>query len=130
MPPGLDLHAYGHQLEVVLGELHDLRDEECMLRGKIVAASAIESAIQQYEADACPQSHTRSHDQLERDLGLAFSLEACVSDYLQVTDERAEEAHGMHEVWYDAHCSDDEPCADGHSVSSRACSPMDYCSDY
>ena len=44
-----------------------------------------------------------------------------------MTDERAEEAHGMHEVWYDAHCSDDEPCADGHSVSSRACSPMDYC---
>ena len=63
MPPGLDVHTYEHQLEEVLGELDHLRDEECMLRGKIVAASAIESAIMQYEG--------RVHqDQLESDLGL------------------------------------------------------------
>ena len=43
------MHAYEHQLEEVMGELHHLRDEECILRGKIVAASAIQSAIMQYE---------------------------------------------------------------------------------
>ena len=131
VPPGLDVRAYEHQLEEVLGELHHLRDEECMLRGKIVAASAIESAIQQYEASACPQSHTRSQDQLERDLGLALNLEACILDYLRVIDEHAEEVRRMRDHWHDPASSDDEYDylhADDHSPmnSDRACSPMDY----
>ena len=69
-----------------MGELHHLRDEECMLRGKIIAASAIESAIQLYEASVCSQDQ-----QLKRDLGLAFSLEARVLDYLRAIDKHAEE---------------------------------------
>ena len=84
-----------------MGELHHLRDEECILRGKIVAASAIQSAIMQYEGRV-------SQDQLERDLGLAFSLEACVSDYLRVIDEHAEEAKRMRYSWDDPAGSDDE----------------------
>ena len=127
VPPGLDMRAYEHQLEEVLGELHDLRDEECMLRGKIIAASAIEAAIKQYEASASP--HTRSQDQLKRDLGLAFSLEARVLDYLRVIDEHAEEARRMRDYWYDPRDSDDEyDWADDLSPmnSERAWSPMDY----
>ena len=71
-----------------------------MLRGKIVAASAIESAIQQYEASACSQDQ-----QLKRDLGLA-----CVLDYLQAIDKHAEEqeAQRMCDHWYDPRDSDDE----------------------
>ena len=107
-----------------MGELHHLRDEECILRGKIVAASAIQSAIMQYEGRV-------SQDQLERDLGLTFSLEACVSDYLRVIDEHAEEAKRMRYSWDDPAGSDDEYDwlhADDHSPvnSDRACSPMDY----
>ena len=107
-----------------MGELHHLRDEECILRGKIVAASAIQSAIMQYEGRV-------SQDQLERDLGLAFSLEACVSDYFRVIDEHAEEAQRTCESWDDPAGSDDEYGwlhADDHSPvnSDRACSsPMD-----
>ena len=100
VPPGLDMRAYEHQLEEVSGELHHLRDEECMLRGKIIAASAIESAIQQYEASACSQDQ-----QLKRDLGLAFSLEARVLDYLRAIDKHAEEqeAQRMCDHWYEDH---------------------------
>ena len=129
VPTGLDVHTYEHQLEEVLGELHYLRDEECKLRGKILAASAIEAAIKQYEASASP--HTRSQDQLERDLGLAFSLEARVLEYLRVIDEHDEEARRMRVYWHDPRDSDDEYDrlhADDHSPmnSERAWSPMDY----
>ena len=74
-----------------------------MLRGKIIAASAIESAIQQYEASACSQDQ-----QLTRDLGLAFSLEARVLDYLRAIDKHAEEqeAQRMCDHWYDPRDSD------------------------
>ena len=68
----------------------------------------------------------------ERDLGLAFSLEARILiDHLRVIYDHAEEARRMCDHWHDPAGSDDEHDwlhAGDHSPlnSDRVCSPMGY----